>query len=89
MAQECGPQIRVNALAPGFLIGDQNRSLLVDDDGTLTERGQKIISHTPLSRFGEPTDLLGAMMWLVSPASAFVTGAVIPVDGGFSAFSGV
>ena len=89
MAQEYSPSIRVNAIAPGFFVGDQNRALLLNGDGTLTPRGQQIISHTPQARFGIPDDLLGAVMWLVSPASAFVTGVVIPIDGGFSAFSGV
>jgi NAD(P)-dependent dehydrogenase (short-subunit alcohol dehydrogenase family) len=89
MAQEYSPKIRVNAIAPGFFIGDQNRSLLLNDDGSLTKRGQTIFSHTPMARFGSPDDLIGAMLWLVSPAAAFVTGVVVPVDGGFSAFSGV
>ena len=89
MAQEYSPQIRVNAIAPGFFVGDQNRALLMNEDGSLTPRGQQIISHTPMARFGETDDLLGTLMWLVSPASAFVTGIVVPVDGGFSAFSGV
>lgn len=89
MAQEYSPHIRVNAIAPGFFVGDQNRSLLLNDDGSLTPRGQTIVSHTPLGRFGTPDDLLGTILWLVSPASAFVTGIVVPVDGGFSAFSGV
>jgi NAD(P)-dependent dehydrogenase (short-subunit alcohol dehydrogenase family) len=89
MAQEYTPNIRVNAIAPGFLVGDQNRHLLLNEDGTLTARGQSILTHTPMNRFGTPEDLLGATMWLVSPASAFVTGIVVPVDGGFSSFSGV
>jgi NAD(P)-dependent dehydrogenase (short-subunit alcohol dehydrogenase family) len=89
MAQEYSPEIRVNALAPGFFVGDQNRRLLLNEDGSLTPRGQQIMSHTPMGRFGLPEDLLGTLMWLVSPASAFVTGIVVPVDGGFSAFSGV
>ena len=89
MAQEYSPEIRVNAIAPGFFVGEQNRRLLLNEDGSLTQRGQQIISHTPQGRFGTPDDLLGAVLWLLSPASAFVTGAVIPVDGGFSAFSGV
>jgi len=89
MAQEYSPEIRVNALAPGFFVGDQNRRLLLNEDGSLTPRGQQILSHTPMARFGNPDDLLGTLMWLVSPASAFVTGIVVPVDGGFSAFSGV
>jgi NAD(P)-dependent dehydrogenase (short-subunit alcohol dehydrogenase family) len=89
MAQEYGPQIRVNAVAPGFFVGAQNRSLLLREDGSLTPRGQNIIAHTPMGRFGVPDDLLGTMLWLLSPASAFITGIVVPVDGGFSAFGGV
>jgi len=90
MAQEYSPRIRVNAIAPGFFLTDQNRFLLTDKDtGELTPRGQSILDHTPMERFGTPEDLLGATMWLLSPASAFVTGTVIPIDGGFSAFSGV
>jgi NAD(P)-dependent dehydrogenase (short-subunit alcohol dehydrogenase family) len=90
MAQEYSPKIRVNAIAPGFFLTEQNRFLLTEKEtGVLTPRGKTIISHTPLGRFGEPADLLGAVLWLLSPASAFVTGVVIPVDGGFSAFSGV
>ncbi len=81
--------IRVNALAPGFFVTDQNRALLTDGQGGLTPRGQKIIAHTPLRRFGEAEDLNGTLLWLVSDGAAFVTGVVIPVDGGFSAFSGV
>ena len=90
MAQEYSPAIRVNAIAPGFFLTEQNRFLLTDPaTGGLTPRGQRIIDHTPMGRFGTPEDLLGAVLWLLSPAAAFVTGAVIPVDGGFSAFSGV
>lgn len=90
LAQEYSPRIRVNAIAPGFFLTDQNRFLLTDQEtGELTARGQSIINHTPMRRFGEPSDLLGAVLWLLSPASAFVTGIVVPVDGGFSAFSGV
>jgi NAD(P)-dependent dehydrogenase (short-subunit alcohol dehydrogenase family) len=89
MAQEYTPHIRVNALAPGFFLTEQNRYLLLDAEGKMTPRGQTIVSHTPAGRLGLPEDLVGALLWLVSPASAFVTGAVIPVDGGFSAFSGV
>jgi NAD(P)-dependent dehydrogenase (short-subunit alcohol dehydrogenase family) len=82
--------IRVNAIAPGFFLTDQNRSLLTRPDGSLTPRAQTIIAHTPMGAFGKPEDLIGALLWLVSDAAAgFVTGAVIPVDGGFSAFSGV
>lgn len=90
MAQEFSPKIRVNAIAPGFFLTEQNQFLLTDQDtGELTARGQSIISHTPMARFGTPEDLLGAVLWLLSPASAFVTGVVVPIDGGFSAFSGV
>lgn len=81
--------IRVNALAPGFFLTDQNRALLTDDNGELTPRGNTIIEHTPMGRFGKPEDLLGTLMWLCSDDSAFVTGVVVPIDGGFSAFSGV
>lgn len=90
LAQEYSPRIRVNALAPGFFLTEQNRFLLTDQEtGELTARGHSIIGHTPMGRFGEPEDLLGAVLWLLSPASAFVTGIVVPVDGGFSAFGGV
>ena len=89
MAQEYSPAIRVNALAPGFFIGKQNRTLLLNDDDSLTARGQSIINQTPMGRFGKPAELLGTMLWLLSPASQFVTGLVVPVDGGFSAFSSV
>jgi NAD(P)-dependent dehydrogenase (short-subunit alcohol dehydrogenase family) len=90
MAQEYSPKIRVNAIAPGFFLTEQNRFLLTDKEtGELTQRGRSIIEHTPQGRFGTPDDLLGTVLWLLSPASAFVTGIVVPVDGGFSAFSGV
>ena len=89
MAQNYSPRIRVNAIAPGFFIGVQNRRLLQNEDGTLTPRGQSILAHTPMNRFGNPEDLLGATLWLISPASAFVTGVVVPIDGGFAAYSGV
>ena len=90
MAQEYSPHIHVNAVAPGFFLTKQNRFLLTDEQtGELTERGRKIIDHTPMGRFGQPEDLLGTVLWLLSPASAFVTGIVVPVDGGFSAYSGV
>lgn len=89
MATEFSPEMRVNTLAPGFFIGEQNRFLLMTEDDTLTERGQQIIDHTPMGRFGEPDDLTGTLLWLVSDASRFVNGIVVPVDGGFSAFSGV
>ena len=90
MAQEYSPQIRVNAIAPGFFLTGQNRFLLTNAaDGSMTPRGQTILQHTPMGRLGQPEDLIGTLLWLVSPASTFVTGIVIPVDGGFSAFSGV
>jgi NAD(P)-dependent dehydrogenase (short-subunit alcohol dehydrogenase family) len=89
MAQNYSPRIRVNAIAPGFFVGEQNRRLLLNADDSLTPRGQTILNHTPMNRFGTPEDLFGATMWLISPAASFVTGAVIPIDGGFSAFSGV
>lgn len=81
--------IRVNALAPGFFLTDQNRALLTNSDGSLTERGNKIISQTPMARFGDPEDLNSTLLYLCDPASSFVTGVVIPIDGGFSAYSGV
>ncbi len=84
-----GPGLRVNAIAPGFFIGEQNRDLLLDEDGSLSERGQTIIEHTPAGRFGDPEELGGTLVWLCSPSAAFVNGIVVPVDGGFSAFSGV
>jgi NAD(P)-dependent dehydrogenase (short-subunit alcohol dehydrogenase family) len=90
MAQEYSPNIRVNAIAPGFFLTEQNRFLLTHQEtGELTARGQTIIDHTPMARFGSPEDLTGPVLWLLSPASAFVTGIVVPIDGGFSAFSGV
>ncbi|MGA2754915.1 MAG: SDR family oxidoreductase [Terracidiphilus sp.] len=90
MAQEYSPKIRVNAIAPGFFLTNQNRFLLLDKEtGELSARGKSIIAHTPMARFGEPGDLFGAVLWLLSPASEFVTGVVIPIDGGFSAYSGV
>ncbi len=82
--------IRVNAIAPGFFLTDQNRALLTNEDGSLTARGETIIGQTPMGKYGKPEDLVGALLWLVSDTAAgFVTGTVIPVDGGFSAFSGV
>jgi len=90
MAQDYSPKIRVNAMAPGFFLTKQNEFLLIDKEtGKLTERGQKIIDHTPLGRFGDPEDLLGALFWLLSEDAQFVTGIVLPIDGGFSAYSGV
>lgn len=90
LAQEYSPHIRVNALAPGFFLTEQNRFLLTDKEtGELTARGKSILTHTPMARFGSPADLVGAMLWLLSPAASFVTGVVVPIDGGFSAYSGV
>lgn len=90
MAKEHSPSIRVNAMAPGFFLAEQNRAMLVDAaTGELTPRGRAIIDHTPMSRFGDAEDLIGTLVWLTSDASRFVTGIVVPVDGGFSAFGGV
>jgi NAD(P)-dependent dehydrogenase (short-subunit alcohol dehydrogenase family) len=90
LAQNYSGKIRVNAIAPGFFIGEQNRFLLIDKDtGGWTPRGQKVIDHTPMGRFGIPEDLLGTVLWLLSPAASFVTGITVPVDGGFSAYAGV
>jgi len=90
MAQRHSPNIRVNAVAPGFFLTKQNRFLLMDEKtDQLTPRGKAIIDHTPMGRFGEPVDLIGTMLWLISDASRFITGIVVPVDGGFSAYSGV
>lgn len=89
LAQKHGPEFRVNAIAPGFFLTEQNRTLLTETDGSLTQRGNQIITHTPMNRFGKPEDLLGALQWLCSDASAFVTGTIVAVDGGFSAYSGV
>ncbi|HHT43474.1 MAG TPA: SDR family oxidoreductase [Firmicutes bacterium] len=88
--QNYSPKIRVNAIAPGFFLTEQNRFLLTDEEtGELTARGRSILDNTPMGRFGEPADLVGTVIWLVSDASRFVTGTVVPVDGGFAAFSGV
>ena len=90
MAQEYSPKIRVNAIAPGFFLTEQNRFLLTDEKtGELTKRGKTIISQTPMRRFGDPEELIGAVIWLLSPASQFVHGTVVAIDGGFNAFSGV
>jgi NAD(P)-dependent dehydrogenase (short-subunit alcohol dehydrogenase family) len=90
MAEEYSPDIRVNAIMPGFFLTEQNRFLLTDKEtGAPTARGRKIIEHTPMRRYGTPSDLAGALLWLLSPASKFVTGIVVPVDGGFTAYSGV
>lgn len=89
MALKFGEGIRVNAIAPGFFIGEQNRSLLTNPDGTFTPRGETVIAQTPMKRFGKSDELGGTLVWLCSDASKFVTGTVVSVDGGFSAFSGV
>jgi NAD(P)-dependent dehydrogenase (short-subunit alcohol dehydrogenase family) len=89
VALKFGDGIRVNALAPGFLLTEQNKRLLTNEDGCLTERGERIIGLTPFKRFGDPDELIGPALWLASDASKFVTGTIIPVDGGFSAFSGI
>jgi len=89
MAKKFGEGVRVNAIAPGFFITGQNKDLLTNPDGSLTSRGNDIIRNTPMGRFGEPNELNGVMIWLSSDASSFVTGTVVAVDGGFSAFSGV
>jgi NAD(P)-dependent dehydrogenase (short-subunit alcohol dehydrogenase family) len=89
MALKYGDGIRVNAIAPGFFIGDQNRAVLINPDGSLTERSQKVLAKTPMKRFGDITELNGAVQFLCSDAASFITGVVLPIDGGFSAFSGV
>ncbi len=90
LAQEYSPKLRVNAIAPGFFLTEQNRFLVTEEKtGEWTKRGQTIVDHTPMGRFGEPKDLIGVTLWLASDASQFVTGIVVPIDGGFSAFSGV
>jgi NAD(P)-dependent dehydrogenase (short-subunit alcohol dehydrogenase family) len=89
LAMKFGGTIRVNAIAPGFFVGNQNRDLLLNSDGTLTERGLQVVNKTPMGRFGEARELVGAILFLVSDAASFVTGIVLPIDGGFSSFSGV
>ena len=89
MALKFGDGLRVNAIAPGFFIAKQNQRLLTNEDGSLTERGQKIINNTPMRRFGKPEELNGAIQFLCSESASFITGAVLPIDGGFNAFSGV
>jgi NAD(P)-dependent dehydrogenase (short-subunit alcohol dehydrogenase family) len=89
LARSFGGRLRVNALAPGFFVGEQNRALLLNNDGTLTLRGQTIIDHTPAGRFGQPEELVSALVWLCGPGASFINGVVVPIDGGFSAFSGV
>jgi len=88
-AGEYNKNLRVNAIAPGFFLTGQNKYLLLDREYKLPPRGKTIIKHTPLGRFGDPEELIGVCIWLASEASRFVTGAVVPIDGGFSAFSGV
>jgi NAD(P)-dependent dehydrogenase (short-subunit alcohol dehydrogenase family) len=89
LANRYGDAIRMNALAPGFFLTEQNRNLLTKPDGGYTDRGERVIRNTPFKRFGNPDELIGALVWLLSDASAFVTGSMICVDGGFSIFSGV
>lgn len=89
MALKYGDGIRVNAIAPGFFIGNQNRNVLINPDSSLTERSRKVLEKTPMKRFGDITELNGAVQFLCSDAASFITGAVLPIDGGFSAFSGV
>ena len=89
LARRFGPGLRVNAIAPGFFLGEQNRSLLTEPDGRLTARGQRIVDHTPAGRFGATGELVSTLLWLCGSGSTFVNGVVVPVDGGFSAFSGV
>ena len=88
-AQQYNKNLRVNAIAPGFFLTSQNHFLLFDKEENLTERGKSIIAHTPMAEFGKPEDLIGACIWLASDASRFVTGTIVPIDGGFSAYSGV
>lgn len=89
MALKYGDKVRVNAIAPGFFIGDQNRAVLINPDGSLTDRSKKVLAKTPMGRFGDITELNGAVQFLCSDAAGFITGVVLPIDGGFSAFSGV
>lgn len=89
MAQKFGEGVRVNAIAPGFFITEQNRTLLTNEDGSYTDRAKDIVRNTPFGRMGRPDELHGAIHWLISDAASFVTGTVIPIDGGFSIYSGV
>ena len=89
MAMKYEGSVRVNAIAPGFFIGNQNRTLLTNSDGSFTTRGKKVIDNTPMGRFGEASELTGAVLFLASASASFVTGVVLPVDGGFSTYSGV
>ena len=87
LALKFGPGLRVNAIAPGFFLTEQNRTLLTNPDGSLTDRSRVILAHTPFGRFGEPEELVGTIQYLISDASKFVSGTVAIVDGGFDAFS--
>ena len=89
LSRKFGEGMRVNAIAPGFFIGEQNRALLLTPEGQLTERGRKIVDHTPAGRFGEAHELVSTLLWLCGPGASFINGVVVPVDGGFSVFSGV
>jgi NAD(P)-dependent dehydrogenase (short-subunit alcohol dehydrogenase family) len=89
LSRRHGPGLRVNAIAPGFFLGEQNRAMLVGAEGSPTPRGQAILSHTPAGRFGEPDELVATAIWLCGPGAALVNGVVVPVDGGFSAYAGV
>lgn len=89
MATKFGEKVRVNAIAPGFFIGDQNRKVLINEDGSYTERSKKVLARTPMKRFGDIKELNGAVQFLCSDAASFITGVILPVDGGFSSFSGV
>jgi len=89
MAQKYGEGVRVNAIAPGFFIGNQNRAILINPDGSLTERSKKVLAKTPMGRFGDINELNGAVQFLCSESAGFITGTILPIDGGFSAFSGV
>jgi NAD(P)-dependent dehydrogenase (short-subunit alcohol dehydrogenase family) len=89
LANRYGDKVRMNALVPGFFLTEQNRTLLTNPDGSFTQRGELIVQNTPFKRLGNPDELIGALVWLLSDASSFVTGTTVKVDGGFLAFSGV